>query len=64
MQTKSGIKYDGETMTLGNGESITRGIFPQSDGTFLAVTFTLSEVFKTRKGAEKWFLRWTGKAAQ
>lgn len=29
------------------------GIFPQKDGTFLAMTATWSKCFKTYKGAEK-----------
>ena len=30
------------------------GIFPQTDGMFLAMTLTQSKWLKTRKGAEKW----------
>lgn len=51
-----------ETIDLGNNESVSRGVFEQSDGTFLAMTFTRSKRFKTRKGAERWLARmvdWT-----
>ena len=48
------------TIQTGNNESITRGIFQNQDGTFTAMTFTRSKVFKTRAGAEKWFRKWTG----
>jgi hypothetical protein len=46
-----------ETLDLGNNESASRGIFPQADGTFLALTFTRSKTFKTRAGAERWLAR-------
>ena len=49
-----------ETIDLGNNESMSRGIFPQRDGTFLAMTFSRSKTFKTRKGAERWYARATG----
>lgn len=49
-----------ETIDLGNNESLSRGVFPQRDGTFLAMTFTRSKTFKTRKGAERWYARATG----
>lgn len=42
------------TQDMGNNESLTRGLFPQNDGTYLAMTFSSSKSFKTRKGAEKW----------
>ena len=42
------------TQDTGNNESLTRGVFPQGDGTFLAMTFTASKPFKTRRGAVKW----------
>lgn len=47
------------TLDLGNNETISKGIFPQNDGTFLAMTFTQSKFFKTRKGAEKWLAKKT-----
>lgn len=46
-----------ETIDLGNNESVSRGIFPQPDGTFLAMTFSASKTFKTRRGAERWLER-------
>lgn len=48
------------TIDLGNNESMSRGIFPQADGTFLAMTFTQSKTFKTRAGAERWLARKLG----
>ena len=45
------------TIDLGNNESMSRGIFPQPDGSFIAMTFTQSKTFKTRAGAEKWLAR-------
>lgn len=44
-------------MDLGNGDSLSSGVFAQADGTWLAMTFTRSRTFKTRAGAERWFLR-------
>ncbi len=49
-----------ETLAMGNNEVMSRGVFRQSDGTFLAMTFTRSKSFKTRLGAERWFTRQTG----
>ena len=38
------------------------GIFPQVDGTYLALTLTKSKSFKSRRGAEKWLARvWSAK---
>ena len=42
------------TYDFGNNESVTVGVFKENNGTFLAVTFTQSKVFKTEKGAWKW----------
>lgn len=42
------------TLDLGNNETVSRGIFPQADGTFLAMTFTRSKTFKTLAGATRW----------
>lgn len=47
------------TIDLGNNESMSKGVFPQNDGTFLALTFTQSKRFKTRAGAERWLVRKT-----
>lgn len=41
----------------GNNQTWTIGCFPQTDGTFLAMTFTDSREFKTQKGAEKWLAK-------
>jgi hypothetical protein len=46
-----------ETLDLGNNESVSCGIFPQNDGTFLALTFSASKTFKTEAGARKWLAR-------
>lgn len=45
------------TIDLGNNETAGLGIFPHADGTFLAMTFTASKSFKTRKGAVAWLAR-------
>jgi len=45
------------TTDLGNNESVKTGVFPNSDGTFTALTFTKSKTFKTEAGAVKWFNR-------
>ncbi len=46
-----------ETLSTGNNETLSRGVFPQPDGTFLALTFTRSKTFRTRLGAERWLAR-------
>jgi hypothetical protein len=48
-----------QTIDMGNNERMNRGVFAQPDGTWLAMTLTRSQFFKTRKGAERAFLRWT-----
>ena len=45
------------TINTGNNETISKGIFPQADGTFLALTFSASTTFKTLAGAQKWMAR-------
>ena len=50
-----------KTISTGNNETISRGIFPQADGTFLAMTFAKSKTFKTQAGAARWFQQNTGK---
>ena len=42
---------------LGNNESATVGIVEQSDGSYLALTYSKSREFKTRKGAIKWLAK-------
>lgn len=44
------------TINLGNNESVSCGVFEGPNG-FLALTFTQSKTFKTRKGAEAWLAR-------
>lgn len=39
---------------LGNNESACVGVVKQSDGTWLALTFTQSKFFKTETGARRW----------
>ncbi len=48
-----------ETVDMGNNETLSRGVFPQADGRFLAMTLSASRWFKTRAGAEKWLARQT-----
>lgn len=43
-----------KTIDMGNNETASRGVFPQADGTFLAMTFTKSRTFKTFAGARRW----------
>ena len=60
MYPRGGNAREGnETMQieLGNNESATVGIVEQSDGSFLALTFSKSREFKTRKGAIKWLAK-------
>lgn len=46
-----------ERIDLGNGESLVRGVVRQNDGTYLALTFSRSRVFKTEAGARRWLSR-------
>jgi hypothetical protein len=55
------MKTAANIINLGNNEAISRGVFPQADGTFLAMTFSQSKSFKTLAGAAKWFDRKSGK---
>ena len=41
-------------INLGNNESVSRGVFANSDGTFTALTFSSSKTFKTYNGAVRW----------
>lgn len=45
------------TIDLGNNESLSRGVFENSDGTWTALTFAESRDFKTKRGAERWLAR-------
>lgn len=49
-----------KTIDLGNGESMSRGVFETPDG-WLALTFTQSKMFKTKAGAERWLARKLGR---
>lgn len=49
-------------LDLGNNETLSRGVFAQADGSFLALAFTVSKTFKTRAGAERWLARRVGGA--
>jgi hypothetical protein len=42
------------SIDLGNNDSLTRGIFKNTDGTFTAMTFSSSKTFKTQAGAIRW----------
>ena len=44
----------------GNNETLTRGVFKNTDGTFIAMTFTKSKTFKTEAGAKRWLNKVTG----
>ena len=61
--TTSQQPSESNIIDLDNGETVRRGIFAQDDGTFLAMTFTKAKVFKTLKGAEKWYARKLGRTA-
>lgn len=43
------------TLSLGNNESLTRGVFQNADGTWTALTYTRSRTFKTKLRALMWF---------
>lgn len=61
----SNAQITNRTIDLGNNESLSEGVFEKTDAwgdvTYLAMTMTRSKWFKTRKGAERWYLRATGK---
>lgn len=47
-----------KTLDLGNNEQLVRGVFPRSNGTFDALTYTQSKTgFKTFTGAANWLKR-------
>ena len=46
------------TIDMGNNESLSMGVFEDTDGTYYAMTFSQSkDGFKTRAGAERWLAR-------
>jgi len=49
------------TIDLGNNESLSRGVFQNTDGTWMALAFTASKSFKTRAGAVRWLARRVGR---
>ncbi len=49
---------EARTIDMGNNESLSMGVFEDTDGTFYAMTFSQSkDGFKTRAGAERWLAR-------
>ncbi len=45
------------TQDMGNNENLSRGLFPQADGSYLAITFSESVTFKTKQGAVNWLAK-------
>lgn len=53
---------EARTIDMGNNESLSMGVFEDTDGTFYAMTFSQSkDGFKTRAGAERWLARHVGR---
>lgn len=52
METKTTTVLD-----PGNNETVSRGITPETDSTYTAVTFSASRNFKTLGGAQRWLAR-------
>lgn len=50
-----------KTYDLGNNESASVGVVQNTDGTWLALTFTQSKEFKTEAGARRWLAARMGK---
>jgi hypothetical protein len=50
-----------KTINTGNNETLSRGVFPNNDGTFTAMTYSQSKTFKTQAGANKWYATRTAK---
>jgi hypothetical protein len=44
-----------KTISTGNNESLSRGVFRNADGTWTAMTYSQSKTFKTESGARRWF---------
>lgn len=44
-----------KTISTGNNESLSRGVFKNADGTWTAMTYSQSKTFKTESGARRWF---------
>lgn len=50
-----------KTLDLGNNETLSRGVFQDSDGSWTALSFSASKGgFKTKSGAEAWLARRVG----
>lgn len=45
------------TLDSGDNETVSSGVFKNADGTFTALTFTKSKVFKTERGAKAWLVK-------
>lgn len=60
MSDNKQIKVASNEIDLGNGESLSRGVF-EVPGGFLALAYSSSKMFKTRAGAEKWLAKRCGK---
>lgn len=52
-----------KTIELGNGDTLSRGVFQNADGTFTALTFAKSKTFKTEAGAIRWLIKNCGEGA-
>ncbi|ROZ86937.1 DUF1391 domain-containing protein [Pseudomonas neustonica] len=46
-----------KTINQGNNETLSRGVVPERDGTFTALSFSASKNFKTRASAERWLAK-------
>ena len=46
-----------KTISTGNNETLSRGVFQNSDGTWTALTYANSKTFKTQAGANRWFAK-------
>ncbi len=49
-----------QSIDRGNNETLSRGVFPQKDGSWLALTLTKSKTFATESGARNWYERNAG----
>jgi len=49
-----GMNSTATQISLGNNETLARGISKNNDGTFTALTFSASKTFKTYAGAVRW----------
>ncbi|HEX2679614.1 MAG TPA: DUF1391 family protein [Polyangiales bacterium] len=43
------------TVDMGNSESVTLGVVKQTDGTYLALTYSRSKSFKRERNAWAWY---------